>query len=81
MQKFPCTVKYGAAILHLIDAAQKPKLVAVIHCCGHQKETSQITQENIRADWEAKKASLMPIPGRNQHWENSTASYLASADK
>ena len=60
-------VKYGAEILHLIEAAQKPKLVAVIQCRGHQKENSQITQGKNRADWEAKKAALMPIPARNQH--------------
>ena len=50
-------------MLHLTKVAQKPKLVAVIHCCGHQKENSQITTGNNRADGEAKKkkkTNLMP---------------------
>ena len=37
--------------------AQKPKPVAVIHCCGHQKENSQITPGNNRADGEAEKTN------------------------
>ena len=47
-------------MLHLTKVAQKPKLVAVIHCCGHQKENSQITTGNNRADGEAKKKKNKP---------------------
>ena len=54
-------IKYGAEILHLIELAQKPKQVAVIHCRGHQKGISQITRGKNRADQKAKTAALMPI--------------------
>ena len=32
-------IKYGAGICHLTEVAQNSKLVAVIHCPRHQKET------------------------------------------
>ena len=37
-------VNYGPVTLQLIERVQKPKLVVVIPCCGHQEENSQITQ-------------------------------------
>lgn len=46
-------VKYGAEILFLIE-------VAVIHYHVHQKENSQITQGNNKADQEAKKQPWCP---------------------
>ena len=58
-RNFP--IKYRAEILYLIEVVQKPKQITVIHCHGHQKGTSQISQGNNRADWETKKAVLMPI--------------------
>lgn len=39
-------IKHGAEILPFIEAAQKPKQVAVTHCHGHQKRISLIPQEN-----------------------------------
>ena len=54
-------IKYGAEMLHLTEAVQKPKQVAVIHSHGHQKGTPQIFRGNNRADREAKTETLMPI--------------------
>lgn len=57
-RNFP--IKYAANSLYLIEVVQKPKQIAVIHCHGHQKGTSLISQKN-RADQETKKAALMSL--------------------
>lgn len=56
--------RYRAEILHLIEVTQKPKLVAVIHCQGHQNVIPNYSQEQ-QGRSEAKKVALMPIPGNS----------------
>ena len=39
------SIKYEAETLHLIEAAQKPKYAAVIHCHKHQREFLKLSKE------------------------------------
>ena len=55
------SIKYEAETLHFIEAAPNPKYVAIIRGHKHQKGISQIIQGSNWADWDAKKAALMPI--------------------
>jgi ribonuclease HI len=49
-------------ILKLLKASYLPAKVAVIHCKGHQQETTEIAQGNAFADKEAKRASTQTPP-------------------
>lgn len=50
----------GEQILRLIEAVQKPKKVAVIHCRGHQKSLDPIAKGNNKANRAAKNAAVKP---------------------
>lgn len=50
----------GFLILQLLKAVQLPQQVAVIHTGEHQRPPFQISEGNIKADQEAKHASLSP---------------------
>ncbi|XP_064901184.1 uncharacterized protein LOC135577217 [Columba livia] len=43
-------IKYQKEILNLINAVQKPSLVAIMHCKAHQSGTSKIIEGNRLAD-------------------------------
>ena len=45
----------------LFDAIKLPKEVAVIHCQGHQRDDSDITEGSRRADQQAKEAATQPF--------------------
>jgi ribonuclease HI len=49
-------------ILKLLKASYLPTKVAVIHCKGHQPETTETAQGNAFADREAKRASVQIPP-------------------
>ena len=51
-------IKHGPKTLNPLEAVRLPEQVAVMHCKGHQKDMSPISQGNRRADREAKKAAL-----------------------
>lgn len=51
-------VAHGQMICELLEAIEKPKQVAVIHCKGHQKGQSRIARGNRRVDRGAKEAAL-----------------------
>jgi ribonuclease HI len=52
----------GSLILKLLKAAYLPTKVAVIHCKGHQPETTETVQGSAFADREAKRASAQTCP-------------------
>ncbi|XP_064900790.1 protein NYNRIN-like [Columba livia] len=47
-------IKYQKEILNLINAVQKPSLVAIMHCKAHQSGTSTIIEGNRLADQTAR---------------------------
>jgi hypothetical protein len=49
-------------ILKLLKASYLPTKIAVIHCKGHQPETTETAQGNAFADREAKRASTQTPP-------------------
>ncbi|XP_075853926.1 uncharacterized protein LOC105860015 [Microcebus murinus] len=51
-------IKNKQEILRLLEAIHAPQEVAIIHCPGHQKGTSEVAQGNKKADCEAKQAAL-----------------------
>ncbi|XP_030347100.1 uncharacterized protein LOC115610142 [Strigops habroptila] len=50
-------VKHASEILHLLEAVQLPKEVAVMHCKGHQRGSSDQEIGNNLANHEAKRAA------------------------
>ena len=50
-------IKHGPDILDLLEAVKLPKEVTIIHCKAHQRDSSEITKGNKKADREAKKAA------------------------
>lgn len=53
-------IKNKQEILDLLEAVHAPREVAIIHCPGHQKGTSEIAVGNRKADAEARQAALGP---------------------
>jgi hypothetical protein len=43
-------IKHGKEILQLLEAIHLPKEVAVIHCWGHQRDLTLVSQGNNWAD-------------------------------
>ena len=43
-------IRYQEEVLNLINAVQKPKQVAIMHCKAHQGGTSKISEGNQLAD-------------------------------
>ena len=43
-------IKYGKEILRLLEAVNKPKEVAVVHCSAHRLGQTDIIKGNIRGD-------------------------------
>jgi hypothetical protein len=56
------SMKYGQAILELLDAVWAPQQAAIMHCRGHQKGDAAIARGNQKADREAKQAALTRGP-------------------
>jgi ribonuclease HI len=56
------SISNRSLILKLLKASYLPAKVAVIHCKGHQPETTEIAQGNAFADKEAKRASTQTPP-------------------
>lgn len=50
-------IKHSTEILNLLEAVNLPSQVVIMHCSGHQKDSSQIARRNQAADRAAKKAS------------------------
>ena len=48
------SIKYCQEIMHILDAIKLSKEVAVIHCRGHQRGDSDITEGSRRDDQQAK---------------------------
>lgn len=57
-------IKHGPETLDLLEAVKFPKELAIIHCKAHQKDPTEITKGNSRADKEAKRAaeSILQAP-------------------
>ena len=51
-------IKYGDQILRLLEAVHLRTEVAVSHCKGHQKGSTEVTGGNQAADQAAKRAAL-----------------------
>ena len=55
-------IKHKDLILALLEAVQLPTQVAVIHCKGHQRDGSFVSQGNSKADQIAKQAAWLQEP-------------------
>jgi ribonuclease HI len=56
------SISNRSLILKLLKASYLPAKVAVIHCKGHQPETTEIAQGNAFADNKAKRANTRLLP-------------------
>ena len=55
-------IKHFREIERLLTAIYCPKEVAVIHCKGHSRDGSKVTEGNQLADCQARKAALSETP-------------------
>ena len=55
-------IKHFREIQRLLTALYCPKEVAVMHCKGHSRDGSKVTEGNQLADCQARKAALSETP-------------------
>jgi ribonuclease HI len=54
-------IRHRKEILQLLESIHLPKEMAVIHCQGHQRNLTLVTQRNNQADQKAKQAAPQPL--------------------
>ncbi|KAG6921845.1 Pol polyprotein, partial [Chelydra serpentina] len=54
-------IQHLALVHRLLDALQAPRVVAIVHCRAHTRESRPVTQGNALADQAEKTAAIQPL--------------------